>query len=389
MSSNSLENHGVEHQDDDEEEFFDVPDASASGEVVALGASSLSSSFTTDREQLEKCGNWLLSIPRDDVVDLRKTSEYVDFLKAFDKLGLAHRRAYGGGSGSTSQNQHHRSDHSTSFLQYLAVDDVVLRVLEFLECQSLIPTSQTCSRFRELATQSATQRTAPLRDCRLLNHNVMKLLRAMEEMEGSSGANEIIPSVPVPLLGLEQRIAVTDAGDEEYNGVYYCTMCDGNGFVFTKPRNTQSRASDTTTGTGLASNMPSMALQAMDNVEQLLQPVHPSQQASSITMSAGNSEEPARPGQFLRCIIAKRFSNETILWYMSKEVETISTESGVPEISQAFSYWCKLMGSEEASLSLCRYPSQTSLLRNSGEAVAWQPLSSTHLADPPIVELLD
>jgi len=36
---------------------------------------------------LERCGRWLLEIPRDDVVALKQTSEYTDFLSAFDKLG--------------------------------------------------------------------------------------------------------------------------------------------------------------------------------------------------------------------------------------------------------------------------------------------------------------
>ena len=82
--------------------------------------------------------------------------------------------------------------------------------------------------------------------------------------------------------------------------------------------------------------------------------------------------EVAQPGQLLRCIIAKRFSNEvrmrqlsmnhshftnlfnysllsswikTILWYLSKEVESSETQVGaVPgEITQVFSFWAKLM----------------------------------------------
>merc|ERR1711957_410265 len=41
---------------------------------------------------LERCGRWLMAIPRDDVVALKQTSEYREFLSAFDKLGEAHRR---------------------------------------------------------------------------------------------------------------------------------------------------------------------------------------------------------------------------------------------------------------------------------------------------------
>ena len=36
---------------------------------------------------LERCGRWLCAIPRDDVVALQQTSEYREFLAAFDKLG--------------------------------------------------------------------------------------------------------------------------------------------------------------------------------------------------------------------------------------------------------------------------------------------------------------
>ena len=36
---------------------------------------------------LERCGRWLMAIPRDDVVALQRTSEYRDFLSAFDRLG--------------------------------------------------------------------------------------------------------------------------------------------------------------------------------------------------------------------------------------------------------------------------------------------------------------
>jgi len=36
---------------------------------------------------LERCGRWLMAVPRDDVVALQQTSEYREFLQAFDKLG--------------------------------------------------------------------------------------------------------------------------------------------------------------------------------------------------------------------------------------------------------------------------------------------------------------
>ena len=71
---------------------------------------------------------------------------------------------------------------------------------------------------------------------------------------------------------------------------------------------------------------------------------------------------------------------------MSKEVETITSE-GKAEISQYFTFWAKLMHlNETTSVELCRYPSQTSILSQSGDP-AWQPL--TQLLHPPTVELLD
>jgi len=41
---------------------------------------------------LERCGRWIMSIPRDDVVALQNTLEYKEFLNAFDRLGEALRR---------------------------------------------------------------------------------------------------------------------------------------------------------------------------------------------------------------------------------------------------------------------------------------------------------
>ena len=46
-----------------------------------------STKTTTTCNYLERCGRWLMDIPRDDVVALQQTSEYRGFLAAFDKLG--------------------------------------------------------------------------------------------------------------------------------------------------------------------------------------------------------------------------------------------------------------------------------------------------------------
>jgi hypothetical protein len=353
-------------------------------------------------DQLEKCGKWLASVPRDDITKLRQTVEFQEFLRAFERLGHAHLRVVVNNNQATvametkqeeaskiqqSPAFHHnctnesgkqkkakmilpnetndkRSDETTTsnnkassqcdvrkkgnrennpshddfaahtrylqndvlsegdppqtttteqrreldadypsrrksttngstaavaaasatttngngngnnFLRF--TDDILLRILEFLRCKCLIQTSLTCSRFHQLATKSATQRTYDIATRRQLR-NVMQLLRAREqihyvdseqerelenqtpasseedvtndngdeneamvdagdEQDALTRSSSIDFSVPVPTLLPSRRILVTNAGDPEYNGVYYCTDCNGNGFVFTKPR---------------------------------------------------------------------------------------------------------------------------------------------------------
>jgi hypothetical protein len=81
---------------------------------------------------------------------------------------------------------------------------------------------------------------------------------------------------------------------------------------------------------------------------------------------------------------------QTILWYMSKEVE--STSDGGGEIHQVYSFWANLMGNA-GSVDLGRYPCQTT-----NAEVAWQTLSNnnvttppttTPLINPPTVEVMD
>jgi hypothetical protein len=65
----------------------------------------------------------------------------------------------------------------------------------------------------------------------------LALLRAQEQKSGYyADAAKLRPSVPIPMLLLPRRIIVTNAGDADFNGVYHCTGANGNGFVFTKPR---------------------------------------------------------------------------------------------------------------------------------------------------------
>lgn len=291
---------------------------------------------TSPGDQLERYGRWLSSIPRDDVIALRETQEYHDFFRAFERLGHAHRRVISvdrtdiGASKTPTANLRHNPDrkatsegyssYSINFLQHVSADDVVLRVLEFLECRSLIRTAFTCTRFRQLAYRSATQRTYDVASTRQL-HNVMQLLRAKEQIEGVGvGIHE--NHVRIPILLLNRRVLVTNAGDPEMNGVYFCTECNGNGFVFTKPRYPEQRIErqQNEAGGTMAVPGPQVANHPMGI---LGRPVRPNGQPVDDmevevagpppldqTPSARFESAVAQPGQLLRCFIAKRFSNE-------------------------------------------------------------------------------
>jgi hypothetical protein len=353
------------------------------------------------------------------------------------------------------QQQHQQLPHYVNlFFQH--TDDVILRILEFLECQSLIRTSLTCSRFKQLAHRSATQRTYHIAQARQLN-NVMQLLRAKEQLLDGVAHGIHDRHVPVPMLLLGRRVLVTNAGDPEYNGVYYCTNSNGNGFVFTKPRFPIQRVSAGSTQqrleTGGHPNAASHArhrLQNMDldeednngghnhnvrgipvrgdRLQQRHHHHHQHHRPPQIGMNPANNNdinnvhlfmqqppgaaippneglssrsegEDAQPGQPLRCIISKRFSNETILWYMSKEVEMTRSEAvqlgrtaaeeeddeSEVVVREVFAFWAKLMVLGAASPDECKYPSQSSVLARQSEG--WQSLSTAHRA--PTVELLD
>ena len=86
----------------------------------------------------------------------------------------------------------------------------------------------------------------------------------------------------------------------------------------------------------------------------------------------------------LCCVIAKLFSNKTIVWYMSKEVKDKSTR----KVKKSFSFWAKLLVTRDASPDMCQYPLQTSILSRNGKPT-WQHLTSTVDVVPPMVELLD
>jgi hypothetical protein len=275
-------------------------------------------------DQLERCGRWLASIPRDDVIVLRQTSEYQEFLRAFEGLGQAHRRVISMNRSSVSMEDasniardfdfHQQELISNNFLQHLTADDVVLRIFEFLECHSLIRTALTCSRFRQIAYRSATQRTCDIASSRQLS-SVMQLLRAKEHINGvGNGIND--SHVQVPILLLTRRVLVTDSGDPEFNGVYYCTGSNGNGFVFTKPRFPERRVQRTVT-TRHGGHPPVIGGGQQPNPQQRdfepngdIQAGRAIEGGEHVDLAARFESEVAQPGQFLRCILAKRFSNE-------------------------------------------------------------------------------
>jgi hypothetical protein len=328
---------------------------------------------------LERCGSWLISIPRDDVVLLQNTTEYRDFLAAFDRLGVAHRRTVA----IERQNLMERENNDNMIhINSDAADDALLRIFEFLDCSSLVRTGASCHRFRELCTRSAEQRTHRLADGRLLNHP-FKMLRAQEQIEGVGIREGLGPFVPIPMLGLRRRIKVSAAGDSEYNGIYFCTGSNGNGFLFTKPRVPERR---------VGVNVGHAIVEEMEEGDGIEEAAIRAGDVDNNHVIRGNDEiretealfgdEPTR-SRLLRCVIAKRFSNETPLWYMSKE-EYDNTTHG---IIHQYSYWAKLMVSGDATPDLCRYPSQTSVLSRNGDP-AWQALSNRNPLAPPIVELL-
>lgn len=230
-----------------------------------------SSGYAKDGRPVEdefgKWGHWLLSLSQENARGIEHTREYREFLVACQNLELA---------------KHNTLDAQSdfSFLQYIASDDIVLWIFEFLECQSLVASTHTCSRFRELADRSAARRVRHMAKERQLGNNMM-LLRAKEQMEGI--AVDAFCHVSVPTLLLSRRVRVSNSGDPDYNGIFYCTRSSANGFVFSKPRHPLQRA-------GRQSRQRSFL--------------------ETIADLSRDESEAAPPGAILRCIIEKRFSRE-------------------------------------------------------------------------------
>jgi len=226
-------------------------------------------------DALEKHGQWLTSIPRDEVEKLKGDKAYLNFLNAFEGLKRAHHRMRQR-EANISECGIREGHCCQSFLHNFS-DDIVLRMFDYLDTRGTARMMKTCHRFHLLGTRSVQQRTQRFASCRML-HN-LKLLRAQEQYRGINPASR--PFVQVPMLGLTMRVLVVGTGDPDFNGLYFCTGCNGNGHMFTKPR-----------------------------------------------FRSGANDDP------LQCIMAKRFSGEQILWYMSKQVVNPRTNA----IVEVFSY---------------------------------------------------
>eukprot|EP00537_Pseudo-nitzschia_pungens_P009229 CAMPEP_0172380248 /NCGR_PEP_ID=MMETSP1060-20121228/70341_1 /TAXON_ID=37318 /ORGANISM="Pseudo-nitzschia pungens, Strain cf. cingulata" /LENGTH=667 /DNA_ID=CAMNT_0013108001 /DNA_START=498 /DNA_END=2502 /DNA_ORIENTATION=- len=343
-----------------------------------------------------------------------------------------------------------KSTHN-NFLRF--TDDVLLRIFEFLQCRCLIQTSITCSRFYQLARWSATQRTYDIVNTRQLG-NVMQLLRAREQIycidddiddddettnnnntnNHASGKNVRVP-VPVPILMPGRRVLVEDSGDPEFNGVYYCTEYNSNGFVFTKPRlpprqrgdsdrvsiphhledmvfdniNNNNMDDNNDNGDGGRRDWPRQnggagpfqipgRLPVVNNInnnnnnDQLdprrQQDLHQQRAiASNDTRLLGHVEK-----EPLRCFITKSYSTSHLLWYMGKEVETIGSGGGggggsmTKKRKKVYFFYAPLLLSGSAPTELHYYPSQTGALLHQNES--WLPLSES-VGQPPTVEVID
>ena len=332
---------------------------------------------------LERCGQWLLSIPSSHAVVLETTHEYRQVVHWLHKLEGTHRRMLIQGD----------DDYDTatppSFLQYHTADEILHFILNFLEATSLSRLCATCTRFRALVRRHAARRAHCSLQAqqehqhgeeRQLSHP-LQLVRAAEQLQG------LFPDhahVRIPTLLLRRPVVLSGAGDDDFNGIYFCTGSNGNGFVFTKPRTA----------------VPPLHKPALRTTAQDVEVLDP---------TSDRRQEPA--GYRLQCIISKRFSNETLLWYCCKEVLVSSVslsnsseedgneqpppqpnevaEMGSPLISQRYAFWARLsMLGDASDYDLCRYPSQTSVLVRQGVA-GWQSLSRHGHVQPPTVELLD
>jgi hypothetical protein len=237
------------------------------------------------------------------------------------------------------------SDNCTvvSFLQDQASDDELLRVCTFLECRDLVRLSATCTRLCRLVQVSATDQVHGRRNEDIVTSSSaggqsrsvsLQYLRILEQLQGIAPNDPVTVSIPVLLLPL--RILVQDCGDDDYNGIYFCTGINGNGYVFSKPyrtiempsseRDAMERTTTTASSRNNSHSSQSLALHSTSSTGSS----HPGQcrkpnllppwleQMDDTGLAMGSALGTCRPGpcgnaaapRRLRCILAKNFSNE-------------------------------------------------------------------------------
>jgi hypothetical protein len=132
----------------------------------------------------------------------------------------------------------------TMTLLHLA-DDMVHRILFFLDATSLAQCRLMCTKVRILVDGHVRLRVTEQQQLQLLQRFLttpLLLLRAREQAGGEYDnycyhhGLPLLKCVPIPTLLLRRRLVVAHAGDDDFNGLYHCTAANGNGYVFTKPR---------------------------------------------------------------------------------------------------------------------------------------------------------
>jgi hypothetical protein len=263
--------------------------------------------------EFQRCQAWLCGLSTTETQIMQATSEFQDFVQAFHRLEQAHKLLVKPLI-KDEQNIHYKADDDDAFgnrnnchqlshddgplshriLQSALATELVWRVFDFCDSQSLVQLSRTCTRFHALSRDNAQHRSSDMALARQLT-TPMQLLRAKEQIQGI-GLLIHDRHVSVPSLLLSRRVLVSDCGDSEYNGVYFCTGCNGNGFTFTKPREPIER---------IAQHDWSRLLLSDDLSDHSV-----ASSTSNATSRTDLETEAVTDGVALRCILAKRFSNE-------------------------------------------------------------------------------
>lgn len=263
---------------------------------------------------------WWQSLSDRDTNPLHHTREYTEFLKAASRLRRAHdqivsswRDLEHSAAGldnatvlsptvltSTEESPQKSFEYQTSW-QYGVGDEILLRVLTFLECADLSSVAITCTRFHRLVKKYTNQATSRMQQDHQLSTS-LKLYRALEQIRGIAAPS--FCSVPIPTLLLPQRIVVTESGDSDYNGIYFCTGCNANGYVFSKPWSRPLSApkqapSLRTSPTFINGQNPRVLVEEEDHS----------------AWDTAESSRTVKTGQRLRCVIARRFSHEVCTVY--------------------------------------------------------------------------